>query len=120
MHRGAANGAILILDLMRFLSRKCPSMHRFLEGILRVIHFQRDVAHSVAMLADMLRGRVVWREGSGQNEIRLALAQRVRSPPTVAGFEAAIGDLGKTKSLAIEIGCLARVADPEFYVVNAL
>ncbi len=55
-HRGAANRTVFILDLVRFLGRKRPSADGFLKRIIRVVHFERDVAYAVAMLADMLGG----------------------------------------------------------------
>ena len=72
------------------------------------------------MLSDMIRGEIVRRHGRRQNEVRLALTQRIRSPLTLARFQPAISDLRKAESLAVEIGRLPGVADPKFDVVNAL
>ena len=38
-------------------------------------------------------GRVVGRKRRGENEVRLALAQRIRSSLALAGFQSAVGDL---------------------------
>ena len=120
MDRGAANGAVFILDIVRFFGRQRAATHRFLKCLIRIGHFQRDIAHAVAMLADVFRRRVVRRHGRGQNKIRLALAHRIRSALALAGFQSAISNLRKAEPLAVEISRLPRVADPEFDVVNAL
>jgi hypothetical protein len=62
---------------------------------------------------------IVGRHRRSQNEIRLALAHRIRSSLPLAGFQPAVCNLRKAESLAVEISCLAGVADPEFDVVNA-
>src|ERR1039458_8210231 len=70
------------------------------------------------MFADVLRSRIIGRHRRGQNEICLALTHCIGSALALTGFESAIGYLGKTESLAVEKGRLARVADPEFDVMN--
>jgi len=57
--------------------------------------------------------------GRSQNEVRLALAQRIRSALTLARFQSAVSNLRKAESLAVEISCLPGVANPEFNMVNA-
>src|SRR5208282_1198187 len=118
--RAAANGAVFILYVMRFLGWLSSPMHCFLKSLVRVLHFQRDIPHAIAMLADMIRRQIVGRHRRGQNEVRLALAQRIRSALTLARFQPAVSNLRKAESLAVEVGRLARVANPEFDVVNAL
>ena len=71
------------------------------------------------MLADVVRRQIVRRHGRSQNEVCLALTQRIRSSLTLAGFQSTVSNLRKAESLAIEIGCLPGVADPEFDMVNA-
>jgi len=77
--RGPANGAVFIPYIMRLFGCLRSSTDRFGKRLIRVLHFQRDVPHAIAMLSDVIRGEIVRRHGRSQNEIRLALTQRVRS-----------------------------------------
>src|SRR5580658_2155034 len=119
MNGGAANGAMFILYVMRFLGGLGSAAYCFLKGIVGVVYFQRDIAHAVAMFADMLSGRIVGRDRRGQNEIRLALAHGIRSALTLARFQSAVGNLRKAEPLAVKVGCLPGVANEEFDVVDA-
>src|ERR1035441_10376042 len=119
VHRGAANGAVFILDVMRFLGRQRSATDRFGKCLVRVVDFQRNIAHAIAMLSDMLRRKVVRRHGRRQNKVRLALTERIRSSLTLAGFQSTVSNLRKAEPLAIEVGRLPRVAHPEFDVVYA-
>src|SRR4029077_6441386 len=105
---------------MRFLGWLCSAMHCFLKRLVRVVHFQCDIPHAIAMLSDVIRGQIVRRHGSSQYEVRLALTQRIRSSLPLARFQSAVSNLRKAESLAIEVGCLPGIADPELDVVNAL
>src|SRR5208282_4397442 len=116
---GTTNGAVFILYVMRFFGRLRSSTDRFGKRLIRVLHFQRDIAHAIAMLADMLRRHIVRRHRRSQNKVRLTLTHRIRSSLTLAGFQSTISNLGKTEPFTIEIGSLPRVSHPEFDVVNA-
>ena len=85
----------------------------------RVVYFERDIAHAIAVLSDMLRRRVVRRHGRCQNEVRLALTHGIRGSLPLARFQSTVSDLRKTKALAVKERRLAGIADPEFDVVNA-
>src|ERR1700677_5044318 len=104
---------------MRLLGRQSAAPHRFLKRLIRVRNFERNVAHAVAMSADMFGRIIVGRHGRRQNEICLALTHGIRRPLSVPGFQSAVSDLRKTESLAIKVSRLPRVAHPEFDVVNA-
>src|SRR5271163_2106605 len=104
---------------MRLLGRQSAAPHRFLKRLIRVRNFERNVAHAVAMSADMFGRIIVGRHGRGQNEICLALTHGIRSPLSLPGFQSAVSDLRKTESLAIKVSRLPRIAHPEFDVVNA-
>ena len=54
LDRGAADRAVLIAYIVRFLGRQSSAADGFGEGFVRIGDFQSDVAHTVAMLADML------------------------------------------------------------------
>src|SRR6267154_257766 len=118
MHRGAANGAVFVFYVMRFFSRKGASLHRLVECLIGISYFQRYVANTIAVLANMLGGRIIGRHRSGQEEVCLALTERVRGSLALSGFESAICDLGKAETFAIEEGRLARIADEKFNVVD--
>ena len=89
----AANGAVFIGDVMRLFGGFCASAHGFFKCIVGIVHFERDVTHAIAVPEDMVGGRVVGRKRRGENEVRLALAQRIRSSLALAGFQSAVGDL---------------------------
>src|ERR1700677_3193580 len=105
---------------MRLFGRLRSATHGLLKRPVRVVHFQCNIAHAVAMLANVIGRRIIGRHGSSQNKVRLALAHRIRSALPLAGFQSTVGDLRKTESLALEISRLPGIADPEFYVVNTL
>src|SRR5260370_19456773 len=104
---------------MRLLGWVRLKMQCFLKRLGRILHFQRDIPHSISMLSDVIRGQIVRRHGRSQNEVRLALTQRIRSSLPLARFQSTVCSLRKTESHAVEVGCLPGVADPEFDVVNA-
>src|SRR5271155_2416277 len=118
MNCGAPNRTVLILHVVRFFGWPRSSTHRLAKSLIRVGHFQCDIAHTIAMLADMVGGLIVGGERRCENKVCLALTQSIRSPLTMTSFQSAVGDLRKTESLAIEIGRLPSVADPEFDVMN--
>src|SRR6266403_1358310 len=105
---------------MRFLGRLSPSTDCFGKRLIRVVHFQRDIPHAVAMLSNMIRGQIIRRHGRSQNEVCLALTQRIRSSLPLACFQPAVRDLRKAESLAVEVSCLPGIAYPKFDVMNAL
>src|SRR5271156_4161013 len=115
----AANRAVFILYVMRFLGGLSSPTNCFFKGVVCIIHFQRDIAHAIAMLAGMVRRHIVRRHGRSQNEVRLALTQRIRLSLALARFEPAVSNLRKPEALAIEVRCLPCIADPEFDMVNA-
>src|ERR1700675_3406425 len=119
MDRGTANAAVFILHVMRFLRRLGSSTDCFCERLIRVLHFQRDIPHAIAMLSDVVRGQIDRRHGRSQNEVRLALTQRIRSSLPLACFQPTVSNLRKAESLAIEVSRLPGIAYPEFDVVNA-
>src|ERR1700682_4279938 len=104
---------------MRVLGRLSSSTDCFRKRLIRVFHFQRNVPHAIAMLSDVIRSQIVRRHGRSQNEVRLALAQRIRSSLPLAGFEPTVSNLRKAESLAVEVSRLPGIAHPEFDVVNA-
>src|SRR5713226_8320776 len=120
MDRRAANGAVFILHVVRFLGRLSASTDCLGERLIRVLHFQRNIPHAIAMLSDVIRGRIVRRHGRSQNKVRLALTQRIRSSLPLARFQSTVSNLRKAEPLAIKVSCLPGVAYPEFDVVNAL
>ncbi len=120
MDRGAANDAVFILHVVRFLGRLSSSTDCFHERLIRIVHFQRYIPHAIAMLSDVIRGQIVRRHGRSQNEVRLALTQRIRSSLPLARFQPAVSNLRKAESLAVEVSCLPGIAYPEFDVMNAL
>src|SRR6202047_964611 len=120
MDRGTANGAMFIVHAMRFLGRPSPSTDCFGTRLIRVLHFERDIPDAIAMLSDVIRGQVVRRHRRSQNEVRLALTQRVRRSLPLPRFQPTVSNLRKAESLAIEVSRLAGIAYPEFDVVNAL
>jgi len=120
MDRGTANGAMFIVHVMRFLGRPSPSTDCLGKRLIRVLHFERDIPDAIAMLSDVIRGQVVRRHRRSQNEVRLALTQRVRSSLPLPRFQPTVSNLRKAESLAIEVSRLTGIAYPEFDVVNAL
>src|ERR1700731_1498503 len=120
MDRRSANGAVFILHVVWLLGWLRSAMHCFLKRLVRIIHFQRDIPHTVAVLSDMIRGQIVRRHGRSQNEVRLALTQRIRSSLPLARFQPTVRNLRKAEALAIEVSRLPGIAYPEFDVMNAL
>src|SRR5271166_4784389 len=120
VYRSAANDAIFVLYVMRFLRRQRSPVHGFFKGLISVVYFERDIAHAIAVFSDMLGRRVVRPHRRGENKVGLALTHRVRSASTLPCFQSAVSDLRKTKALAVKERRLAGIADPEFDVVNAL
>src|ERR1700675_3515526 len=118
--RGTANAAVFSLHVMRFLRRLGSSTDCFRKRLIRVVHFQRDIPHAIAVLSDVIRRQIVRRHGRSRNEVRLALTQRIRSSLPLARFQPAISNLRKAESLAIEVSRLPSIAYPEFDVMNAL
>ena len=116
---GTTDGTVLVLDVMRFLSGKRSAFYRFRKRLIRILHFQRDIAHPVAVGSDVIGGKIVCRHGRRENKVRLALTQGIRRSLPLAGLQSTVSNLRKAESHAIEIGRLARVANPEFNVVNA-
>src|SRR6266403_5357113 len=119
MDRGPANDAMLILHVMRFFGRLSSSTDCLGKRLIRVVHFQRDIPHAIAMLSDVIRSQIVRRHGCSQHKVRLALTQRIRSSLPLACFQPAVRDLRKAESLAVEVSCLPGIAYPKFDVVNA-
>ena len=78
---------------MRFLRRLRSSPHRLGKRLVGVSHFHRDIPHTVAMLPDVLRGRIVSSEWRRQYKIRLALAQCVRRALALPRFQSAVSNL---------------------------
>src|ERR1700731_1025231 len=120
MDRRSANGAVFILHVVWLLGWLRSAMHCFLKRLVRIIHFQRDIPHTVAVLSDMIRGQIVRRHGRSQNEVRLALTEAIRSSLPLARFQPTVRNLRKAESLAVEVSRLPGIAYPEFDVVNAL
>src|SRR5260370_41548525 len=120
MDRGTANAAVFILHVMRFLRRLASSTDGFRKRLIRVVHFQRDIPHAIAVLSDVIRRQIVRRHGRSQNEVRLALTQRIGSSLPLACFQPTVRNLRKAESLAIEVSRLPGIAYPKFDVVNAL
>ena len=116
--RPAANHAVFILHIVRFLGRLRSPANRLLKGLIRIVHFERDIAHAIAVLPNMFRRRIVRRHRRSQNEVRLALTERVRRTFALPRFQSAVSHLRKAKSLAVKVRGLPCVADPEFDMVN--
>src|ERR1019366_8938632 len=92
-----ANAAVFIIDVMRFLGRQRSAAHSFLEGLIRILDFKRDIAHAIAMFSDMFRRRIGGRHGRGQDKVRLALTHRIRSSLTLTGFQSTVRHLRKAE-----------------------
>src|ERR1700722_1198297 len=116
---GAANSAMLILLVVWMLGGLCAANYRLGKGVVGIGHFQRDIADTVAVFSYVLGGHIVRGQRRCEHKIRLTLTHRVRSALTMTGFKPAVGDLREAESFAIEIGCLPRIADPKFDVMNA-
>jgi hypothetical protein len=120
VYRGAANGAVFISYVMGFFSRKGTLFHRLVKCLIGVSYFQRYVANTITVLANMLGSGIIGRHGSGQEEVRLALTEGIGGSLALSRFQSAIRYLGKAESFAIEEGRLARIADKKFNVMYTL
>src|ERR1700720_4788991 len=120
VHGGAANGAVFVFYVMRLFGREGSSFHRLVKCLIGVSYFQRYVAHTIAVFANMLGGGIIGRHRSGQEEVRLALTEGIGGSLALSRFQCAIRYLGKAESFAIEEGCLARIADKKFDVMYTL
>ena len=119
MHSRAANGAVFVFDIVRFDSGFCTAAHRFGKRHIGIIDFKRDIANAVAVFLYVLRGGIIRGHRRRQNKIRLALTQNIGSLLTLPRFQSAIGGLREAETLAVIIGRLPGVADPEFDMMNA-
>src|ERR1700704_873022 len=120
MDCSATNSAIFIFNVMRLLGRKRSPLHRFRERLVGISHLERNIAHTIAVFADMIRGLVIRRQGCGKKKIRLPLAKRVGRSFPLTGLETAVRNLRKAEPLTIEIGGLTGVSNEKFDVMDAL
>src|SRR5271155_891722 len=111
---------MLVFEVVRFFGWLRSAANGFGKGLIRIVNFESDVADTVTVFSYVIGGNIVGRQRRRENEIRLALRQRVRSPLPLTGLQPAVCDLRKTESLAIKICGLPRVAYPEFNMMNSL
>src|ERR1035438_2832753 len=100
--RGAANGAVFILHVMWFLGWLSSPMHCFLKSLVRVLHFQRDIPHAIAMLADMIRRQIVGRHRRGQNEVQIG-APRCTASSKASSASSTSNAISRTPSPCLRI-----------------
>ena len=82
-----------------------------------ILYQKCDVLNAVAVLFDMLGGRVFRRERRGQNKIDIDLTHQVTRCLAIAGLEAGISHTRKPERLAIvKLGLLC-VADVKLDVM---
>src|ERR1700680_4984020 len=120
MDCGAANSAVFIFDVMRLLGRKRSPLHRFRERLVGISYLQGNIAHTIAVCADMLSGLVMRRQGGEKKKVRLPLAKRVGRSFPLTRLETAVRNLRTAEPLTIEIGSLTGVSNKKFDMMDAL
>ena len=93
---------------------------RLAPGRLDVVDREGDVVDAVAVLADVLGDLAIGGQRRGEHEADVVLDHHVAGPVTDLGLEAAERDRGEAPQSAVVVRGLARVADPELDVVDAL
>jgi hypothetical protein len=113
------DGAVLVgVYRGRALRQRAPGQGGGVGG-LGVVDQEADVAHAVAVGADVLGDRRVGRERPGDQEADPALLQHVGHPVAPAGLGTGIGHDLEAERGGQEPCERARVADPPFHVVDA-
>ncbi len=117
---GAADFSVLVGEVVRLLGGCGAALDGLGEGQIGVFDLQADIAHTVAVAADMLAGSALGVQGRGQKDVGLALAQKIRSGLAVSGLQSTVGHLRKAEGVAIIKRRLAGVADIELDVMDSL
>ena len=118
--RRMTDGAVLVRPVRRLADGLRAPRHRFGEGRVGVVHVEADVAHAVAVEADVIVDRIVRPVGGGQDDAGLALLEGVGRRVAPARFEARVRELREPEGLPVVVGRLPGVAHPELDVMDAL
>ena len=106
-HGGLLNGTSAPLDRLRV-------------RVARVVHPEREVAHAVAVAADVIGDRTVRTDRRRQHEPNLVLLEEVARAVANSGLRPAVRDEVEPERGAIEHRALLGVADVELDVVGAV
>ena len=97
-----------------------PALRRFVPGRGRVLDFQRDDLHPVAMHSDVVRDRVVRPERRGEDEGQFVLPDDVTGPVFDACLRPGIGEALKAERRLVKMRGLLGIADVELHVIGPL
>jgi len=89
-------------------------------GLAGVIDPERDGPNAVAVQVDVRGNLGVRTQGRSKHKAHLALLKDVAGAVTATGFGARIGDQRHAEGGAIEVGCLAGIADIKLDMVGPL
>src|SRR5688572_5276358 len=101
------------MNVVRLDDRLRAAPDRLVEREVRILHLKSDVVNAVTVLADVLGGRMLGIQRRGKDEPDLPLGQDVGGDVPIPGFQTAVGELGESKGLSVEIRRLLRVSGPE-------
>ena len=115
-----AHFAVLVAQGLRLAHAARAAAGGLAPGRFGIVHPQRDIAHAVAVQADVLGDGMIGRERRGEHQADLVLHQHVGSAVARAGLRAAIGRQAEAERGAVEVRGLARVAHVELDVIGAV
>jgi hypothetical protein len=110
--------AVLVALVVRLDGRRGAALHRLFERAVRIVHLERDVADAVAVQFQVVRRGVIRNQRRREDEPGAALPHHVGGHVTAAGLEARVRELREAEGVAVEVGRLPGVADPELHMVD--
>ena len=108
------------LDLPRLAHAAGAALDRRAVRVLGVGHGERDHLDAVAVARVVLADLVARRQRAGQHDPDAPLLEHERDAVAHARLEPGVGDLLEAERLAVEVGRLGGVADPQLDVVDAV
>jgi len=118
--RGVADRAIRVGQVAGFGDALRTALDGFIIGVVCVFDLKRDIADAVAVLLDVLGGRVLRHKRRRQHKIDAVLPEHVARHLAVARLKPAISKAGKPKSLAVIKLRLLRVTNVKLNVMYLL
>jgi hypothetical protein len=115
---GGGDAAVGVGEFFRLLDAAGSPAGGFEPGLAGVVDPESDGADAVAVLVDVAGDVGVGAQGGGEDEADFALLEDVAGAVALTGLGAGVGDERHAKGGAVEVGCLAGVADVELYVVG--
>src|SRR5579885_2772842 len=86
----------------------------------RVANPESDGSHPITVLVNVLCNFILSREGTGQNNIDVALLENIRNLVSTARFQPAIADDVETKAVVIVVARLQSVTDVKLHVIETI